>query len=248
MKRSELILLILQVPVDLCMLILAGVTAYYTRFTRWALELKPVLFALTFSEFFYIIVWVSLGWLAIFALAGLYSTDPNRKLTRDLNRVVLAASAGLSAVAVYVLFMQEQFDSRFLVAAGWFFAILYVSLGRVAVRGFKGVLYRAGVGLRRVAVVGNEETARLIVDNLRRRPELGYNVVGQLPGFNRDMAAELDDLRIDEMIFTNPRAREDEALAALDYCNDRQAVFKYSADLFATYSANTAGRHPHSRT
>lgn len=238
MKRSEVILMVLQVPIDFLLLILAGISAYYLRFTDWAIALKPVIFKLTFLDFLQIVSLVGLGWLIIFAFAGLYSTNPNRKLSRDLTRVVLACSAGLAVVAVYVMFAQQQFDSRFLVAASWGFAVVYVSFGRILMRGIKGLLYRAGIGLRRVAIIGNEEAARSVIAFLRKRRELGYSVVGEFLNFNNGVGEEMDKLAVDELIFINPRASEKETLAAIAYCNQRHKVFKYSADLFATFSAN----------
>jgi hypothetical protein len=100
MKRSEIILMILQVPVDFIMLVLAAVSAYYLRFTGWAVGLKPVLFQMSLIDFITVSAWVILGWLVIFALTGLYSTDPNRKFSQDLKHVVLACSTGLGAVAL----------------------------------------------------------------------------------------------------------------------------------------------------
>lgn len=238
MKRSEIILMVLQVPIDFLLLLLAAVSAYYLRFTDWATNLRPVIFKLIFLDFLCIVSFVAIGWIVIFAIAGLYSTNPNRKLSRDLTRVILACSAGLAAVAVYVMFAQQQFDSRFLVAAGWGFAVVYVSLGRIVMRGFKGLLYRAGIGLRRVAIIGNEEIARAISKVLRERRELGYNVVGEFGHFSGALASKLENLRLDEILFTNPRANEAETVSAIAFCSQRHLVFKYSADLFATYSTN----------
>lgn len=238
MKRSEIILMVLQVPIDFLMLVLAGISAFYLRFSHWAVALRPVIFKLTLGQFLNIVGLVALGWLFIFAISGLYSTNPNRKLSRELTRVFLACSTGLGAIALYIMFFQQQFDSRFLVAAGFGFAVVYIVLGRITMRGVKGLLYRFGVGLRRVAIVGGEEIAKNIASVLRQRRELGYLVVGEFYGFNDGVAEDLDYLKIDEMIFTNPRANEEETLAAIDYCNEHHKVFKYSADLFATYSAN----------
>jgi len=238
MKRSEILLMVLQLPLDFLLLLLAGVSAYYLRFTDWAVSLKPVIFKLSLLDFMSVVSWVAIGWLIIFALLGLYSTNPNRKLARDLLRVVLACSAGLAAVAVYVMFTLEQFDSRFLVAATWVFAIIYVSLGRVLMRGFKGLLYRAGWGLRRVVVIGGEEIADNVIKTLNTRKELGYKVVAKLTSFSNTVVAKLEKLKLDEILFINPRANEKETLAAMNFCNQRHIVFKYSADLFATYSTN----------
>jgi exopolysaccharide biosynthesis polyprenyl glycosylphosphotransferase len=238
MKRSEVILLLLQIPIDFLMLFLAGISAYFLRFSDWAVALKPVIFDISISEFSSITVWVALGWMLIFALVGLYSTDPNRKFARDLARIFLACTTGLSAVALYILFSQQLFDSRFLVLISWVFAIIYVSLGRLIVRGIKGLLYRMGIGLRRVAVIGNSEIGQAIIDTLSIRKELGYAVVGSFDGFTKNLDKRLLDLRINELFFTNPRAHETEALSAIRFCNAHHITFKYSADLFATYSAN----------
>ncbi len=168
MKRSEIILMILKVPLDFLMLILAGVSAYFLRFSERVTELRPVIFELTLFQFIEIVGWVGVVWIIIFAFTGLYSTDPNRKLSRDLTRIILACSAGLSVVALYIMFTQTQFDSRFLVATGWVFSIVYVGLGRLFMRGVKGLMYRSGVGLRRVAVIGSEDLTKELIETLEK--------------------------------------------------------------------------------
>lgn len=240
MKRSEALLMVLQIPIDFCMLLLAGVSAYYLRFTKWAIDLRPILFELSLGDFMRAVAFVALATLVIFAFAGLYSTDPNRKFSKTISRVFFACSTGLALVALYVMFTQQLFDSRFLVAAGWVFAVLYIIAGRLLVRGIKSLMYRAGIGLRRVVVIGSEAITQTIVDTLKHRPQLGYNVIGVYPTFTDSMRSKLKHERVDELIFTNPRADEAETLKALDVCNELHIVFKYSADLFATYAANMA--------
>ncbi|PLX28401.1 hypothetical protein C0581_02630 [Candidatus Parcubacteria bacterium] len=238
MKRSEVILMVLQVPLDFLMLILAGISAYYLRFTDWAIDMKPVVFEMSIFEFMDVMIWVALGWIVIFAILNLYSIDPNRKFARDLARVVFACSVGLAAIAVYIVFTQQLFDSRFLVAAGWGFAVFYVGLGRFVMRGIKSLLYRGGIGLRRIVIIGSEEIANNVTNVLKRRRELGYDVVATFGQYSKKLDTELKAMHINEIIFTNPRADEEEALAAMQFCNQNHIVFKYSADVFATYSAN----------
>lgn len=238
MKRSEILLMVLHVPLDFFMLIIAAIAAYYLRFTDWAIGLKPIMFNLTLPDFISIASWVALGWLLIFALSGLYSTDPNRKLARDITRIFFACATGLAAVAVYILFTQQLFDSRFLVAAGSLFAFIFVLVGRLFMRGIKALMYRAGFGLRRVAVIGDDAVAEAILRALKERRGLGYNVVSVFKRFDHSTANHLDKLHLDEVIFTNPRADEKETLAALAYCDTHHIIFKYSADLFATLSTH----------
>ena len=137
MKRTELLLLMLQVPLDFLLLILASVSAYYLRFSAWAQDLKPILFDLSLIEFIQVATPVALAWVVIFALAGLYNTGSNRKLAGDLTRVVFAASTGFAAITIYVFFTLQKFDSRFLVLAGWILAMIYVCAGRILMNGLK---------------------------------------------------------------------------------------------------------------
>lgn len=236
MKRFELFFTALQLPIDYLLLLLAGFTAYALRFAKFVTAVRPVIFNLPWSHYWPTVLVVALGWIAIFAVSGLYSTDPNRKLARDLTRVVTACSTGFAAITIYVFFTLQKFDSRFLVLASWLLAILYVSLGRIIMRGLKGILYRAGIGLRRVVIVGNKAVAEIIKRTLENERRLGFHVVGYHEHFDERLFATSP--LPDEILFTDPKAHENEALAAIDFANEHHITFKYSADLFATIATN----------
>ncbi|OGH76884.1 MAG: hypothetical protein A2469_03890 [Candidatus Magasanikbacteria bacterium RIFOXYC2_FULL_40_16] len=239
MKRSELFITALQLPVDFLLLLLAAVSAYYLRFSGWAVAWKQILFNISLGDYISLALPIAGVWIVIFAFAGLYSTDPNRKLLPELQKVVFACSSGLAVVALYIMFRQEVFDSRFLVAASWLFAIVYVVAGRIMMRLFKRKLYKAGIGSRRIAVIGHHGTAsEEIINFLKEHKEMGYIIAGQFVHFDNYTVEKLNELQLDEVIFTNPRAHESETLSAIKYCNEHQIVFKYSADLFDTFSSN----------
>lgn len=239
MKRSELSLMVLQMPVDFLLLILAGISAYFLRFSNWAVSLKPVVFDISFFEYINLIIPIAAAWIVIFILAGLYYTDPNKKLLPELQRVVFACSSGLAAMALYIMFTQEVFDSRFLIVVSWFFSILYVGGGRIAIRLFKRHLYKSGIGARRIAVIGHHgSAAEEIIKFLKEHKEIGYQIIGQYVHFDEETVIAILENKPDEIIFTNPRAHEQETLRAIKFCNEHHIVFKYSADLFDTFSSN----------
>ncbi len=240
MKRLELLFTFLQLPLDYLMLILAGVTAYNLRFTKFVISIRPILFDLPWSRYWPTLLVVALGWIVIFAFSGLYSANPNRKFASELTRIVMACSTSFAAITIYVFFTLQKFDSRFLVLTGWLLAMLYVFIGRLIMRGIKGLLYRAGIGLRATVIIGQESVAKIIIDTLKAKPYLGYKVVGN---FERFTGLAEDDMRKkspDEIIFTDPKADEEEAFKAIDFANQHHVVFKYSADLFDTISTNMA--------
>lgn len=239
MKKTSILLMVLKVPVDFLMLILASISAYYLRFSNWAVELKPVLFDLGLYQFLNISALVALAWLVVFAIVGLYSADPNRKFGEEVVRVVFGCSVGLALVTLYIFFTRDIFESRFLVAAGWGFSVAYVVFGRLLVRGFKGLLYRMNTGLRRVVIIGEDKTKKDIKKTLTDRSELGYEVVAEYPHFNDKNKKEILEQGADEIIFTNPRShKKQEVLSAMRWCNEYHIVFKYTADLFSTFATN----------
>lgn len=240
MKKLELIFAFIQLPLDYILLVLAGLTAYALRYTPLTQNIRPVLFNLAGEKYWPLLLVTALGWVAIFALAGLYNINPYRKLARDLTKVVLACSTGFAAITIYVFFTLQKFDSRFLVLAGWILAIIYVCIGRILMNGLKRLVYRLGFGLRNTVIIGKELVADQIKDILNSRPALGYKLVNMFPHFNLESREYLLQNRPDEILFTNPKAHGDEALEAIDFAKEHHIAFKYSADLFSTISTNMA--------
>ncbi|HLC69895.1 MAG TPA: sugar transferase [Patescibacteria group bacterium] len=237
MKRFETVFTFLQLPVDYLLLVLAGFTAYTLRYADIVENIRPVQFNLAWTRYWPLVMWVALGWIIIFALNGLYHTNPNRKLAKDLTRLFFACATGFSAITIYVFFTLQKFDSRFLVLAGWILAVIYVSLGRLAIRGLKALFHRLGVGLRKTVVIGNHSIAAQIQEALSNRPTLGYVLVGVYDSFNTETIKKLTVKIPDEIIFTNPE-NKDEAIRTLEFADEHHIAFKYSADLFETISSN----------
>ncbi|MFA6486470.1 MAG: sugar transferase [Candidatus Magasanikbacteria bacterium] len=237
MKKFELTFTFLQLPLDYLALVMAGFSAYALRYADFVTTVRPILFDLRWPRYWPLVLAVSAGWVIIFAFNGLYHTNPNRKLARDLSRIVFASATGFAGIALYVFLSLQKFDSRFLVLAGWILATIFVCAERILIKLLKMGLNHLGLGLRRTVIVGHETIANRIAQTLTGDRSLGYLVVGQFPDFT-SASNKIEALKPDEIIFADPKADEDSALSAIDYANERHIVFKYSADLFATISSN----------
>lgn len=242
MKKSEIILTTIHFPLDFLMLILAGLTAYSLRFAKFFIAIKPVIFKLTFEQYFPLMALVAIGWLILFVFSGLYTTKPNRRLVNELSRVVFACSTGLAAVTIYIFFQRDLFDSRFIVLAGWLLAIVFVSAERIMMRLVKNILYRLGVGVRWVVIIGLGHVSDLLRETIIHRKGFGYCLATQFEKFDEPTQKEIEKLlqekRVDEILLTDPKADKSEALAVIDFCETYHLTFKYSADLFSTYVTN----------
>jgi len=240
MKRFELFFTFLQLPFDYLMLVLAGLTAYALRFSTPVTNIKPIMFGqnLTIEKFWSTLLLVAFGWVLIFAFSGLYHANANRKLARDFARIITACSTGFAGITIYVFFTLQKFDSRFLVLAGWIFAMVYVILGRLLLRGIKSLLYRWGIGLRKIVIIGQQTVAETLRTTLGAERRFGYEIISTFEHFDASVENKLMAMDPDEIIFADPKSHVDEALAAIDFANERHVTFKYSADLFDTISAN----------
>ena len=238
MKKFELTFAVAQVPIDFAAVALAGFTAYALRFTESMRAIRPVLFNISWSKYWPIVLFVAAVWVLIFALAGLYSTSGQRKMARDLPKIIFACATGFAGITIYVFFTLQKFDSRFLVLAGWLIAIVYVFLGRILTLGLKKLFYKLGLGLRRTVIIGSQAVAEAIKNSIAGHQNSGYKLVGSYVHFDSVSAGQIQNLKPDEIIFTDPKADEDEVFRAIDFANEHNISFKYSADLFATISSN----------
>jgi exopolysaccharide biosynthesis polyprenyl glycosylphosphotransferase len=139
--------------------------------------------------------------LVVFILSGLYRGRRAVSRMDESYRIVTHVSLGfVIAIAVSSLILGEDFIySRQMLAYGWIFAVVGVSTGRFVHTGVVGSLRARGVAADRVLIVGAARTGQLVLDKIRRSPQLGYDVVGFVrhrPWTGEDRPAEIDGVPI----------------------------------------------------
>ncbi|OGN03028.1 MAG: hypothetical protein A2655_02550 [Candidatus Yanofskybacteria bacterium RIFCSPHIGHO2_01_FULL_43_42] len=241
MKKSELFFNVLRLPMDFLMLLVAGISTYFLR-TEILSVFRPVLFEfrLPFDKYFYLVLLVSLIFIASYAVSGLYSLKIRRGLFNEFLKIIVASSAGIMMIIIYIFLRQELFDSRFLVLGGWFFAIMFVFVGRLLVSLLqKYYVTRRNFGVHNVVVVGNDELAIAIVERINNNPSYGYRLFKHitLPDLNIIKEARASGF-IDEVMLTNPNYSEGSILELVDFCHENHIVFKYVPNIYKTLTAN----------
>jgi exopolysaccharide biosynthesis polyprenyl glycosylphosphotransferase len=118
--------------------------------------------------------------LAVFALGGMYRQRRTISRMDELYRIVSHVSLGLIiAIAITSLVLGQEFVySRQMMAYGWIFAVVAVTIGRMLHAGAIGRLRAHGIATDRLVIVGAGSTGRLVLDKVRRSPQLGFDVVG----------------------------------------------------------------------
>ncbi len=238
MKKSDLFFSVLLLPLDFLMIVAAGLSAYYLRFSNLSTEIRPVIFNLPLSEYLTVLFVLSLVWLVIFSFSGLYNMRELGSLRIELKKVIFGCSLGLVAVVISIFFYRELFSSRFIVLAGWLLSILYVGGGRIIVTLVRRMLFRYGVGTHSIVVVGDSQTADHLVREFALRPGLGFTVVKRLSDFSIESAKEIEELLlikpIDEILQADPNLSKSDRLRLYDFADEHHLVFKYAADLLET--------------
>lgn len=244
MKRSELIFSALLVPVDFLMFLAAGMAAYFLRVSPLVSKWRPVLFLANLSSerYFFMLLAVSFFGIVIFAISGLYKITAQKKLFKEFFQIVVAISATLLVVILYIFFSQELFDSRFIFLAAWFFAIIFVTLGRFFVKKLQRYLVgKYNVGTHNVVVIGEDRITKKIVKEIKDNPDLGYRIIQHF--------SELDIGRIrdfilgggshtDEVILASYKYERSDVLEILDFCEEQRIDFKFVPNLFQALTTN----------
>ncbi|MEX2090890.1 MAG: sugar transferase [Candidatus Paceibacterota bacterium] len=241
MKKADLFFNVLRLPIDFLMLLAAGLTTYLLR-TQILDTFRPVLFEfnLPLIKYAYLVLGVSLIFLLAYAVSGLYSMKTRMKRVEELMKIVVASSAAVLAVIIYIFLRQELFNSRFLVLGGWFFAIIFVGMGRLLIRQLQNfIVAKYDFGIHRVMVIGDDDATGKIISDISNNPHAGYRVAKHLtdPAL-AEVRAAMENPGIDEVILTNTSYPAEKVVQLVDFCNENHLVFKFIPNIYQTLTTN----------
>ncbi len=246
---------ILVILIDMLMLSVAFVMGYYARNTLPIPEL-PVNEPPPLSEYIPMMIVHTLTIIIFFYLARMYHTK------RAINRFDLGVAIGQNvsmgtfiAVAIETLaFKNSGFAldyPRGVIVYAWFFSILNVIIGRELHRQIVIQLRKMGLGRDQLLIVGTKNMALSIIAQIRRYPQLGYNVIGilehrsasrtidtgeeVLPIFDdyEELPNLIDTYQINQVIIALPDATRQELVKIVTYCQRGTVDIKIFPDTLA---------------
>lgn len=197
--------------------------------------------------------------LTVFTLSGLYARRRAVSRMDEFYRVVTHVSLGLVvAIAGTSLALGEEFIySRQMLAFGWVFAIITVTAGRFVHAGVVGRLRAWGVARDRLLIVGAGRTGRVVLDKIRRSPQLGYDVVGfvrhsttdeaaieavdnvPLLGLSTDIATIVETHAIDEIVIALSGIPHEEILDIVYAVTDSPVAIRVYPDSFRLLTSDS---------
>lgn len=190
---------------------------------------------------------IDLCFLAAFVMNGLYSRRRTLNPVDEFIRVIGGVSVGtLFAVAVVSFALLGILElSRLMVVYDWFLSVVLVSIGRAVVSIAEASLRRHGIGTKRILIIGSGPPAHMVLDKIRRSPELGYTVIGfldenSLPGFSSelpilgsiaDVSSIVKSNSVDEVIVALSRSNSEAILEIMDLLDATEVQVKVLPDV-----------------
>jgi exopolysaccharide biosynthesis polyprenyl glycosylphosphotransferase len=240
MKKADLFFNVSRLPVDFLMLILAGVTTYLLR-TKILSSFRPVLFEfnLPLSQYVYLVLIVSVLFIFAYAISGLYSMKEKMTRVEELSKIMVASSAGIMLVIIFIFLRQELFNSRFLVLGGYLLAIIFVFIGRQMVRLIQEhAVSKYAFGIHRVLIIGDDEAGKNIAQSIKNNPGQGYRLIDCLSEAPINKISDYLNLGLDEVILTKTEYGTDKVLELIDFCHEHHIIFKFIPNTYQTLTTN----------
>jgi len=126
---------------------------------------------------------LSLYWVVLFAFYGLYRSWRARSRLDEGIAVAKVVTVGVVVLFLATLDLSHPFPSaKMAMLAYWGGLLVLVGGGRLGIRSFQRHLLIKGIGRRRAVIVGSGERGRTLLEDLRKYPALGYEVVGFVRG------------------------------------------------------------------
>ena len=181
-KTLDHLLIAITVLLDLCFVATAIVVAYWIRFeSGWTPEALALHKGGTppLDDYFRLIPLMVIIWLITLKALKLYHPGSNATISAFWT---LCKAAGISLIATLAaLFFIYHHDaySRWVMLLATGFSLVWLFLGRLVLQRFRQSIHAQGVGVNRLAIVGNYDArVEKFINVLKAKADSGYEVVG----------------------------------------------------------------------
>lgn len=159
---------------DFIALLIAFVVAYILRVSLSTREVSQQISAIDYFQTFVIILPF---FILIYALLGLYSNRVYEKRFSEFGKLLVGTFVGMLFIISYSYITNTPiFPARLVVLYGFLLAFFIVLLFRTLARGIRRELFRYGIGINNVVIIGDTKLAHTLITSLENTAVTGYNV------------------------------------------------------------------------
>ncbi|MEE8638194.1 MAG: hypothetical protein V3T21_04015, partial [Candidatus Margulisiibacteriota bacterium] len=170
--------MLLKIVLDAILINLSFILAYFFRF-RVLLFITPGSIPI-FEEYLNVLIFITLVWLAIFKIAGLYEEKKFTSLIDEVAALLMGVTLA-SLILLGLLFLYREFwFSRLVVVNAWLIALLLLGLLRIVFFESRRIMRLKGWGVKKTLILGAGEMGKILALKIAQDKSLGYKTVGFL--------------------------------------------------------------------
>ncbi len=240
MKRSQLVLGLLKIPLDFLM-VFAGF--YFGLELRKSgdfiprLQLHPLdLNLIPSTNDFFTIQWVAALLLVLsFGFFSLYAFRTRDSLLHELKQVTKHAPVWALIVMAYFFITRNFMFSRLVLIYSLTFSAILVLIGRILLYGIKILFLKNGWGQIRVILLGNNKMSRKLAQVLQKDPRYFLVGIAQKP---LDLPELFEKNKVDSLIQSAENLTADEERFVLETCESQQVDYHFVPDVLSMERSN----------
>ncbi|OGC15351.1 hypothetical protein A2246_04680 [candidate division WOR-1 bacterium RIFOXYA2_FULL_37_7] len=235
----------MKVLLDAILINISFLFAYYLRFeimTFLGPETTPL-----FNNYYGTLIFITLLWLAIFKLFGLY----DKKINDFIDEMALLfGSVTFSSLFLFgLLFLYRGFwFSRLVIVNAWIISFFLLLVFRLILKLGKRALLKRGIGVKKLLIVGAGEVGETLAGRFISDKTLGGNPVAFLDddpanigkslhgifviGNTEDLKKRVKELSVEEVIFATTQISYQKILDLITECETYGVSFKIVPGIF----------------
>lgn len=241
MKRSDLFFTALLLPLDYIAMVASFLLAYYLRgqyptlIPRFllghfadALHYSPELPLLSYHNYLSFILWGNLAIVIIFIFTGLYRVQRFSTISKSSAQVIRSTATAFLVLVIASFIYGSTVLPRLVILYAVLISIVALLAVRLIVQALRVILQRRGVGVLRVAILGegkNAARAKLFIGTNRRN---GYRLVREYTVAQFDkLASAITHRKIDELIIADHQIGEETVFELRELCVENRVGFLF---------------------
>ena len=232
--------MIVKILLDGLLINVSFILAYYLRFKILLFIVPPTM--PVFEQYLSMLVFVTLIWLAVFKLIGLYEEKKFTAVIDELAMLFWGITLSCLVLLGMLFLYRELWFSRLMIVNAWWVSFILMGVTRILIFEANRFLHFRGVGIRNTLILGAGEMGRTLAFKMLQDKGLGYRVVGYLDDDPVKIGKHYHDLlvmgglslvkdvvrgrRIDEVVIASSKIPAEKVLDIITECERFGIEFK----------------------
>ncbi|MDZ7744531.1 MAG: sugar transferase [Candidatus Saccharibacteria bacterium] len=152
-------------------------SAAYILRVRW--DPRPLIEQIPAFSFLYAFLAILPLWLLVHAFIGLYNQNVYEKRFTEIGRLLIGSFLGILVIIGYDFVLEgEFFPARLVAVYGLVLSFGFLLVIRSLMRMFRRLLFKYGIGISNVLIIGNTASSEHIADTINDTRHSGMRVLG----------------------------------------------------------------------